>query len=175
MAVGKQAQDILITPSLWDRLFDNRPVPPWERVEREREMRLQSKRFQDLQDLKRCVARDLELLLNTKRELQGDIPEGLSEIKRSIVVYGLPDFTSYSIGNRQDRKRVERAIEQAVNAHEPRLKRVRVILDDPGKTMDRVLRFRVEAILHVEPAREPVSFDAVLQLNTQRYEVKGKE
>ena len=166
---------LLITPSIWDRLFDNRPVPPWEHSDRERENRLQAKRFQNLQDLKRCVARDLELMLNTKRELLVDVSDDIKEIKRSIVCYGLPDFTSYTISNRQDRRRVELSIKQAIESHEQRLRDVRVIVDDPGKALDRVLRFRVEATLQVNPANEKVSFNAVLQLNTQRYEVKGGE
>lgn len=167
-------QNIPITPSLWDRLFDNRPVPPWERAERDRENRLRANRFQSLQDLKRCVSRDLELMLNTKRELLVEVPDEFKEVRRSIVSYGLPDFTAYTISNRQDRRRVELSIRQAIESHEQRLRDVRVILEDQGKAVDRVLRFRVEATLKVNPANERVSFDAVLQLNTQRYEVKGR-
>ena len=40
---------------------------------------------------------------------------------------------------------------------------------------DRALRFRIEALLRVEPAPEPVTFDAVLQLNTQKYVVQGHD
>jgi type VI secretion system protein ImpF len=36
------------------------------------------------------------------------------------------------------------------------------------------LRFRIDALLRVDPAPEPVTFDAVLQLNTQQYLVKGQ-
>jgi predicted component of type VI protein secretion system len=38
-----------------------------------------------------------------------------------------------------------------------------------------MLRFRVEAVLPLRPAPEPVVFDAVLQLNTQEYEVRGQD
>lgn len=171
---GRQSEELSVTPSLLDRLFDNRPLPPWERTERERELRMQAKRFHNIQDLKRCVARDLELLLNTKREIQDDLSDEFAEVQKSVVMYGLPDFTAASLSNHGDRKRVGRTIEQAITNHEPRLRRVRVTVDDP-KVHDRALRFRVDALLHVEPAREMVAFDAVLQLNTQQYQIKGKD
>src|SRR4051794_33410041 len=174
MAIAGNPQEIKTTPSLFDRLFDNRPLPPWENLGREREMRLQSKRFQDVQDLKRCVARDLELLLNTKRELQQDLPDEAVDLKRSLVTYGLPDFTAFSLASKGERNRIARAMEQTISIHESRLKRVRIVIDDP-RQFERALRFRVDAVMQVEPAREPVSFDAVLQLNTQLYQVKGKE
>jgi type VI secretion system protein ImpF len=166
--------EIRTTPSLLDRLFDNRPLPPWENLGREREMRLQAKRFHDVQDLKRCVARDLELLLNTKREALFDLPNEAAELQSSLLTYGLPDFTAYSLSSRIERNRVARAMEQTIASHEPRLRRVHIVIDDP-KRFERALRFRVEALLQVEPAREPVTFDAVLQLSTQQYQVKGKE
>jgi len=167
-------QDFNTTPSLMDRLFDNRPLPPWESIPRERELRLQGKRFQDLQDLKRCVARDLELLLNTRRQTQDDLPEEYVELRRSVLTYGLPDFSAYSLSSRMERNQIARAIEGTITAHEPRLKRVRISVDEP-RGFDRVLRFRIDALLEVEPAREPVSFDGVLQLITRQYLVKGKD
>jgi len=174
MAQAATPQDLRTTPSVLDRLFDNRPLPPWESMGREREMRLQAKRFHEIQDLKRCVGRDLELLLNTKRELLEELPEQYVELKRSMLTYGLPDFTAYSISSRIERNRIARAMEQAISNHEPRLRRVRIVIDDP-KPFERALRFRVDALLQVEPAKEPVTFDAVLQLSTQQYQVKGKE
>src|SRR5512134_3018544 len=115
MALGGTSQEVSTTPSVLDRLFDNRPLPPWESLPREREARLQAKRNQDIQDLKRCVARDLELLLNTRRESQHDIPEDYPELKRSLLTYGLPDFTAYSLGSRIERGQVARAIEQTIS------------------------------------------------------------
>lgn len=174
MALSGTSQEVSTTPSVFDRLFDNRPLPPWEYLTREREARLQAKRNQDVQDLKRCVARDLERLLNTRRESQHDIPEEYPELKRSLLTYGLPDFTAYSLGSRIERNQVARAIEQAISIHEPRLKRVRINVDDPN-VFERALRFRIDALLEVDPARELVSFDGVLQIITQQYQVKGKD
>jgi type VI secretion system protein ImpF len=48
-----------------------------------------------------------------------------------------------------------------------------VSLDTP-RNDDRGLRFRIDAFLRVDPAPEAVTFDAVLQLNTQQYVVQGQ-
>jgi type VI secretion system protein ImpF len=76
--------------------------------------------------------------------------------------------------NINDRNRIRRALEQAVATFEPRFERVRVALDPP-REQDHTLRFRIEALLRVEPASEPVTFDAVLRLNTQEYMVQGQD
>jgi type VI secretion system protein ImpF len=57
---------------------------------------------------------------------------------------------------------------------EPRLTRVRVGLH-PWYEHERALRFRVEALLRVDPAPEQVTFDAVLRLHTQQYVIEGQD
>jgi len=47
---------------------------------------------------------------------------------------------------------------------------VRVVLE-AQRAYERALRFRVEALMNLGPEREKVQFDAVLQLNTQSYQV----
>jgi type VI secretion system protein ImpF len=69
---------------------------------------------------------------------------------------------------------VRRALEQALAVFEPRLERVRVTLQ-PERDHDQTIRFHIEAMLRVEPAPEPITFDAVLQLNTQQYTVRRRE
>jgi len=39
----------------------------------------------------------------------------------------------------------------------------------------RGLHFRIDAIFLLDPAPEPVTFDAELQLSTQKYNVQGQE
>jgi len=153
-----------LVPSVLDRLLDDRPG-----VSTEPEVN----RFQNIRLLKQSVARDLEALLNTRREALEEIPPDFVEVNRSLLTYGLPDLTSFSLTAVHDQNRVRRVLEQAVNAAEPRLQRVRVTLDAPREN-ERALHFRIEALLRVEPAAEPVTFDAVLQLNTQQYSVKGE-
>lgn len=154
-----------IVPSVLDRLLDDQPGVSQEP---------HANRLQNPRELERAVARDLEDLLNTRQETLEELPPEFTEVNRSLVTYGLPDFTSLSLFSINDRNRIRRALEQAVATSEPRLERVRVTLEEPREN-DRGLRFRIEALLRVEPAPEPVTFDALLQLNTQQYVVKGQD
>jgi type VI secretion system protein ImpF len=154
-----------IVPSILDRLMDDEPEVSREPL---------PNRFQNLSQLKKAVARDLEALLNTRQEILEEVSPEFIEVSRSLVTYGLPDFSSSSVLNTNDRNRIRRALEQAVATFEPRFERVRVNLESP-RDQDRTLRFRIEALLRVEPASEPVTFDAVLRLNTQQYVVQGQD
>ncbi len=52
-------------------------------------------------------------------------------------------------------------IEQTIRRFEPRLAQVRVILVDSDNTQDATLRLRIEALLRVDPAPEPIVFDTL--------------
>jgi type VI secretion system protein ImpF len=158
-------RDPSIVPSLLDRLLDDQPDVAREAL---------PYRVDDLRGLKRSVARDLEALLNTRQEALAELPADLSEVRRSLVVYGLPDFTAFSLLGTRDRARIRRALEDIIAVFEPRLERVRVTLED-SQPNERTLRFRVDGWLRVEPAPEPVTFDTLLQLNTRDYVVQGRD
>ena len=151
--------DIRITPSVLDRLLDDGTVEPLGESHR-------------VGELKRVVGRDLEALLNTRREVLDEIPGEFAETGHSLLVYGLPDFSALNLASTQDRNQVRRTLEEVIATFEPRLERVRVSMEEP-RPFDRGLHFRIDAVLRVEPAPEPVTFDAVLQLTTQQYAVEG--
>ncbi len=127
-----------------------------------------------IRELKRAVARDLEALLNTRREALEELPESLEEVRRSLVTYGLPDFTAASLQSLRDVTRIRRALEDTIAAFEPRLDRVRITVEDSEGT-ERAMRFRIEGWLRLEPNPEPVSFDTMLQLTTREYTVQGRD
>jgi type VI secretion system protein ImpF len=127
-----------------------------------------------IRELKRAVARDLEALLNTRREALDELPESLEEVRRSLVTYGLPDFTAASLQSSRDRTRIRRALEDTIAAFEPRLERVRIELEET-ESSERAMRFRVEGWLRLDPTPEPVAFDTVLQLTTREYSVQGRD
>ena len=154
-----------LLPSVLDRLLDDRPGVTSEPV---------VSRAQNLRALKKSVARDLEALLNTRQEALEGLPEEFTELPRSLLTYGLPDFTSFNLGMTDDRVRVRRCLEDAVTTFEPRLRRVRVSIEPP-REHERVLRFRVDALLRTDPSPEPVTFDMVLQLHTQEYVVQRQD
>lgn len=161
----RRNQEARLLPSLLDRLLDDRPDVSSEPV---------ASRAQNLRALKKSLARDIEALLNTRREALDDLPEEFVELSRSLLVYGLPDFTSFNLTATNDRVRVRRALEDAIATFEPRLTRVRVALEPP-REHDRALRFRVDALVRTDPAPEPIMFDMVLRLNTQQYVVQGQD
>jgi type VI secretion system protein ImpF len=146
-----------ILPSLLDRLLDGKP---------------EEQQRGPLDRLKQAVARDLEALLNTRQEALEELPAEYTEVQRSLLTYGLPDFTAFNPVHDSDRDQIRRTLEQAITAFEPRLMRVRVTLQ-PWHEHERALRFRVEALLRVDPMPEQVTFDAVLRLHTQEYVIQG--
>jgi len=162
--MARVEHEVRTSPSVLDRLLDDAPTESQER---------HPDFYEQLRLLKASVGRDLEALLNTRQERAEELPEAFVEAAASLVVYGLPDFSSLSFASPADCGLVRRAIEKAIARFEPRLERVRVHMDDP-KNLDRGLRFRIEAVLRVEPTPEPVTFDAVLQPSTQEYAVEGQ-
>jgi type VI secretion system protein ImpF len=127
----------------------------------------------NIRELKQSVSRDIESLLNTRRELLDEARPEYKEVNKSLLMFGLPDFTSYSLMNAGHRKLVRQAVEEALNKFEPRLKSVRVTLV-PAEQFDAALHFRIDALLRVDPAPQPVTFDASLQLSTSSYRVRGE-
>ena len=125
-----------------------------------------------LRELRASVARDIETLLNSRRELLFDVAPQLEEVRKSILMFGLPDFTSYSLLNPQDRKTLRREVEEALATFEPRLKSVRVTLEAREK-YDMTLRFRIDALLRTDPAPEPIMLDASLSVVNSQYTVRG--
>jgi type VI secretion system protein ImpF len=157
----RQDQEIRITPSLLDRLTDFEPKNQTEAPK---------SRSTSLGELKQSVKRDLEWLLNA-RSYPVEVDEDLEEVPKSVIAYGLPDFTGISARNHNDLRRITDQLETAIENFEPRLLDLKVSLE-PVSTTDRELRFRVEAFLNVEPTPEPVVFDTVLELGSGDFEIR---
>ncbi len=146
-----------VRESVLDRLLDDAP-------DQSREM--PSSREEVVRRVLASVRRDLECLLGTRLTWVDDALAASAQASRSIATFGLQDFSHENIGNRDAQQRLRRAIEQAIIVFEPRLARVRVTCEG-SKAHQRALTFRIEAILQVEPIREPVAFDTVMELNGQ--------
>jgi type VI secretion system protein ImpF len=150
-----------VTLSVLDRLIDSEPRNSHE---------VPLTRAQSVRLLKEAVRRDLEWLLNTRLIAVPPDPR-LREVNRSVYVYGLPDFTAYSLLNPADRNKLLRELHLAIKNFDPRLARVRIIPVDISGVNTRTLRFRIEALLLMDPAPEHISFDTILQLTSGEYEV----
>ena len=158
--------EIQLLPSLLDRLLDDHPEetrePAWREV-------------QVVRVLKASLCRDLQNLLHAHRLLT-TIPEVYSELKTSLLNYGLPDLQSMEVREDHDLGLLCRLIEESIQAFEPRLQgvRVRPVIDAEGKKpIDRRVRFEIEAVLVVEPLREPVLFSSSLDVASGEFAVEG--
>lgn len=162
--MARVREDQPLIPSVLDRLIDFEPQNSRE---------VPKSRNSILRELKQCVRRDLENLLNTRWRCM-IWPPNLDELPASLVNYGIPDFTGVNMGGLAERERLRQIVEQAVRRHEPRFKTVKVILLQNTDETDRTLRFRVDALLHAEPAPEPVVFDSQLEPVSGNFEVKSQ-
>jgi type VI secretion system protein ImpF len=165
-----------LLPSVLDRLIDNEPTVRHEAAR---------SRNQSLRELKHSVRRDLENLLNTRIRCI-PWPADLKELKYSLVNYGIPDLTGAAVGSSKEREQLCRDIESVVKRYggsikirngtveveERRIRKVKVRLLDPNESIDRTIRFQIEAMLQAEPAPEPIQFDSTLRLTTGTFEVK---
>jgi type VI secretion system protein ImpF len=161
--MAKIQSDQPLLPSVLDRLLDDDP-----QVQREPA----KSRHQVLADLKHTVRRDLEDLLNTRRRCL-PWPAEWKDLERSLVNYGMPDFTGANRVVVDQREDLRRLIEVIVRTWEPRFQSVRVHLLDNVEPLDRTLRFRIDALLRADPAPEPIVFDTALEPGSVAFEVKG--
>ena len=150
-----------LLPSVLDRLLDDDPTNNQEAPKA---------RHQVLRELKQSVRRDLENLLNTRWRCMV-WPPNLDEVDLSLINYGIPDFTGANMGAPSERERLRQIVERIVKKFEPRFKSIKVKLLDNSDKADRTLRFRIDALLHAEPAPEPVTFDSQLDSTTNDFAV----
>lgn len=142
-----------IRPSVLDRLIDDEPE---KRIDEEKD------RYQLIRELRESVRRDLEMLLNTRYRIIS--PEAhQKELEKSLVNYGLPDLATVNLVDEDTRKDFCRTIENTIRRFEPRFKTVQVSTLDNISETDRAVRFRIDAVLHADPAPEIIIFDSVLE------------
>ncbi|MES2887640.1 MAG: type VI secretion system baseplate subunit TssE [Pseudomonadota bacterium] len=149
-------------PSLFDKLFQ----PP-----------ASDKRHElpglSLEELKDSVAADLEALLNTRSPLDAATQIAFPYTARSVMNYGVADFSSRSLSSGLDRDFICQAIQHTIETQERRLRSVAVSIDDGQRGFNR-LSFTIRATLLVSDVGEQVSFDARFEPTVQRYSVSNQ-
>jgi type VI secretion system protein ImpF len=148
--------------SLLDRLIDDEPdklrdLPPSP--------------AESIAALHRSLRRVLEALLNTRRRWRS-WPEGYTQLAISPVGYGISDFSAGAFNDPHRREWLRSDVEQTIRRFEPRLMRVRVTLMEPKDELEARLHLRVEALLRIEPAPEPIAFDTLVDAGTAEVMVK---
>jgi type VI secretion system protein ImpF len=162
--MARVRDDQPLVPSVFDRLLDDEPTNSRE---------VAASRRQVLRELKQSVGRDLEQLLNTRQRC-GEWPKSLTELETSLVNYGIPDFTGVNMSVPSERDRLRGIIQRVIEQFEPRFKTVRVRIVENADAQDRTLRLRIEGLLKVDPAPEPVVFDSQLEPTSATFEVKNE-
>jgi len=125
---------------------------------------------QVLRQLREGVRRDLEYLFNTRYRCIS-APDGLENLDYSNINYGLPDLSTVNLSSLTSRKQFCRDIEKTILNFEPRIRSVKVTTQEKVDAEDPSIRFRVEAVLHVNPAAEVIVFDSALNPVTQMVDV----
>src|SRR5665213_1616839 len=128
-------------------------------------------RSASVRGLKAALRRDLEWLLNTRRNPYA-APDSMEEVSQSLYNYGLPDFSSMSSDSPKDRQRLLVEVERTIALFEPRLRNIRVMLIEGSGA--RALRFQIEGSLQMDPSPEHISFDGELQLASGEYQLRGE-
>ncbi len=142
-----------LRPSILDRLIDSDPD---SRTETDPDQ------HQKLKELRQSVRRDLENLFNTRmRHIESN--DEYTHLKHSLLNYGLPDLATVNISNIDRRREFVQQLEKLLLDFEPRFKTVSVIYLDDTESIDRTLRFRIDATLYADPAPEVVVFDSILE------------
>ena len=123
---------------------------------------LEPLRTLDRGGLKLSVQRELGRLLNTRSSLPA---RQLAGRELTVIDYGIPDFSTFSPANHDDRVRLARHIRRAVEAFEPRLRRVAVALEQADDD-HLALIGSIAGVLVVDGVAEPVSFPTIFQTDT---------
>ena len=79
------------------------------------------------------------------------------------------------MGTKAGKERLLAALQDAIERFEPRLARLRVRLLDAQQVRAPQMRFVVEAVLVMDPGREDVVFDTVLEIASGEYDVRGAD
>lgn len=148
-----------LIPTVLDRLID--PESTGTRF----------RRGYSLQQMLDAVRRDLENLLNT-RQYADEISDDFTEVRRSILNYGLPDLTPLPASTAQQRKEIGQIIERVIMTYEPRLRDVQARLKEQKDTEVESIRFEISGRLNVDPSPE-VAFSTVLELETGHTSVQA--
>jgi type VI secretion system protein ImpF len=146
--------------SVLDRLVDSEPKRAHEPVRY---------RLVNINQIKVSVIRDLEQLLNTKRQIIAP-PAAYREVNNSLFVYGLQDYTALNPRSKSVRHQLRQDIEKTIARFEPRIKNLTVKFEMPDQK-ERNLRFRITGLLVIEAAQEPIAFDTFFDVSRGEYRI----
>jgi type VI secretion system protein ImpF len=118
-----------------------------------------------------AVRRDLENLLNSKRPWPV-WPTEWSELDRSLASYGVPDYSGMVFGGERAQHDLRGQLSQIIERFEPRLQQVEIELLSKRGDISRRLRFKVKAVLRMEPYAERVTYESEVEPGARAVHVR---
>lgn len=128
-------------------------------------------RTSDIIHVRQAVLRDVENLLNTRRNIIKP-SRSFGYLNDSLYVYGLDDFVSKNPKSPEVRKVLKNSIEKTIARFEPRLIHTEVEFN-PEEGNEQNLCFTVRATLYADPVLEPISFDTWFSVNRGEYKINN--
>lgn len=110
--------------------------------------------FNTVNQVQASVQDEVSVLVNTRSRLS--IDNFLSQ-PLTVVDWGVPDFTSLSSENEQDRRIISRCLLKAIEWFEPRLSEVQIDLA-PAQAGQGICRFSLQAALKLGQVSHRISF-----------------
>lgn len=117
--------------------------------------------------VKENLLRDLDALLNT-RQTASPPPRDLEQVHRSLMLYGLPDFST-----ERNPERIASLIKSAIDRFEPRLRVVVRPVTGSDPTVTSNMRFRISGSIRLRPNPEPVTYDTVIEIGSGQCRIEG--
>lgn len=155
-----------LQPALLDRLRDDEP----ERRQEPVEARLLSRAR-----LREAVLRDLSWLFNTARYETDEQFEGLQQVRKSVLNYGMPVLSGMTISS-IDPVLLETQVRQAILDHEPRILasslQVKVEMSDIPIEQHNQISFRITGQLWAQPVPLELLLRTDIDLETGRVDVR---
>ncbi len=136
---------------LFDRLVDR---------DRFLERELVQTRTLDRRGVRESVRREMEQLFNTRCPIPA---HRLGSRPRTVIDYGIPDFSTFSARDPNDRARLAVILRKALESYEPRLANVKVDIEALVGN-DFSLNGTIQADLLIDGVPEPVLFTTALQI-----------
>ena len=124
-----------------------------------------------LAQYRQAIARDLEVLLNTRVAITAEELDQYPVCKESIVNFGLADFAQLCLTSSEDRKEICDRLVAAIARHEPRLAQVRAQLVEERGVVNR-LSFKISARLFAQAGDDPVQFNILLEPSSLHYVIR---